>query len=309
MRKQTIGIIVFTLFAAGILAGIYLFSIPEQRVISCDTGRPSLLAAPQRIVSMAPNITEILFSLGQGDRVVGVTMFCNFPPEAKALPKVGGYYDPRYEEIVNLQPDLVILLASQQHQKDYLTTLGCTTLSVDNQSIAAILASIVTIGRVCGEHEKALSVVKDLKHEIAAIKKKTEGLPRPRVMVSVGRTLGTGTLEEIYIAGGSCFYHELIALAGGKNVYAGATIPYPLLTAEGILSLNPDLVIDMVPEMERQGLHEEAILQEWQVVSEIKAVKNDRLYLLAQDHAVIPGPRFIFLLKAMAHVIHPEVHW
>ena len=313
MRKNIIGLILFVVFAiVGGLAGKQFFfpanKVPDQGGVSSSYDQSSPDTC-RRIVSMAPNITEVLFSLGLGDRVVGVTSFCDYPPEALTLPKVGGYYNPHYEAIVQLRPDLIILLESQGEQKAYLEALGFSILMVDNQTVSAILESIVSIGTACGRVEKARERVAELQQSIDRIKHKTKNLPRPRVMVSVGRTLGTGSLEEVYVAGSAGFYDELLSLAGGDNVYTGKGAKFPLLTAEGILSLNPDIIIDMVPEMESRGLLESDILREWDIVSQINAVKHKRVYLLSQDFVVIPGPRFILIVQAMAKVIHPEVDW
>lgn len=263
----------------------------------------------RRIVSLSPNITEILFALGLDERIAGVTRYCDYPPEALTLPKVGGYYDPNYEEIVRLQPDLVILLESQEAQKEHLVTMGLQTLTVDNQTIAAILKSIITIGEASGRSTEAHEIAAHLRQRTEVVKDKTSAVSRPRVMVSVGRTLGIGSLDEIYIAGRNGFYDELITLAGGVNAYGGKRIKFPMLSAEGILQLNPDIIIDMVPDLKAQGLNEKDILKTWELVEQVNAVQNNRVYLFSEDYAVIPGPRFILILEAMARAIHPEVGW
>jgi iron complex transport system substrate-binding protein len=262
-----------------------------------------------RIISLAPSITEILFMLGMGDKIVGVTRYCDYPPEAVKETKIGGYCNPNYELIVDLTPDLVVLLQEHLEQKKYLTKLGLNILMVNNQTISGILNAFISIGKTCNREQKAREVVADIQSRINRIKDKTKGLPRPRVMISIGRTMGSGSLKDVYIAGKNGFYDEMIALAGGSNVYEGTSITFPVLSAEGILILNPEIIIDMISDLEEKGLSEQMILKEWDSVSKVEAVKNKRVYVFGQGYVVIPGPRFILILEALARAIHPEIGW
>jgi iron complex transport system substrate-binding protein len=142
---------------------------------------------------------------------------------------------------------------------------------------------------------------------MALIKHRTTGLPKPRVMISLGRGMGSGTLADIYIAGKNTFYGEMIIFAGGVNAYNGVTVAFPQVSKEGIYQLNPQIIIDMVPDLDK--ISEEKILAEWNNVANIDAVRNKRVYLFKQDYSVIPGPRFISILEQMVRVIHPEIQW
>jgi iron complex transport system substrate-binding protein len=299
-------------FFAGTYLGRALFSKPYPDQISpasttqiegLTTGKYS------RIVSLAPSITEVLFALGLGEKVVGVTRYCEYPAEALKKPKVGGYYDPNYEAIVDLKPDLVIVLPEHEEPGKYLHGLHIRTLAVSHASIADILDSIITIGRLCDVEPKAQEIVTNLKNRMARIRKKTEGQYRPRTIISVGRNMGRGGLNDLYVSGKDGFYNEMIMLAGGKNIYEGGTISFPVVSGEGLLRLNPEVIIEMIPDLGENRWDKGTILQEWKSVNEVDAVKNNRVYLFEQDYVVIPGPRFIFLLEKMARVLHPEVNW
>jgi len=257
---------------------------------------------------MSPSITETLFALGLGNRVVGVTRFCNYPPEAREKKHVGGYMDPNYEAIAMLEPDLVILLPEQEKTRDYLKDLGINYLVVNNKKISDIIDTIETIGTTCNVKEIAEELVVHIDARIKRIQEQTKDLPRPRVLISIGRTVGSGSLEDVYIAGGKTFYDELLGYAGGSNAFAKKGIEYPVLSAESFLHINPDIIIDMVPDIDKDGLKETDLVKEWESVSGVEAVKNNRVHVLSGDYIVIPGPRFILLLEDLFRIIHPELY-
>ena len=263
----------------------------------------------QRIVSLAPSVTELLFALGLGDRVVGVTRQCLYPPEARAIAKIGGYYDPNYEQILRLKPDLVIMLTEHVPEKAMVTNLGIRVLVVDHMTVAGIVRSFTEIGTLCGVKEKAAAIVTDLEARMDRVKKKTSGLSRPRVMVSIGRGMGSGALKDIFIAGKGTFYDDLIVLSGGENAYSGTAVKFPQVEIEGIYKLDPEIVIDMVPDCAGMKVTKKELLAEWGKATHVSAVKNKRVYIFEQDYATVPGPRFILTLEQMVRVIHPEIAW
>lgn len=303
MRRSSILTVIIVLVLIGSYLGQKFF--PEFRVI---TTAPDTDREYNRIVSLAPSITEMLFVLGLGDRVVGVTRFCKYPPEALSIAKMGGFYDPNYEAVIASKPDLVILSVEHQNPRRHLTSLGLNVLVVNYSTLSGILDSLSLIGRTCGVQEKAGAEIAALKKRMDLISNKTEGLPRLSVLVSISRSMGSDTLTEIYIAGRDEFYDEMITLAGGRNAYGGK-IKYPTVSGEGIIRLNPEVIIDLVPETGEQDLKEAVILKEWQRFSNVDAVKNGCVHVFRQGFMVIPGPRFILTLEALARALHPEVKW
>jgi iron complex transport system substrate-binding protein len=262
----------------------------------------------RRIVSLAPSVTETLFALGKGDIVVGVTQFCDYPPEVRAIAKVGGYFDPNYEAIAALDPDVVILLPEHVDAKRQLEQLGLHTVPVDHNSIEDILNSIRAIGRLCDVTDKAAALVREMEATMEAVKQKTADRPRPRVMICVGRNLGSGRLADLYIAGNDGLYNRLTELAGGTNAYTG-DIPFPTISEEGILRINPEIIIDIIPDLNERGLDAATLIKEWDSIPAIDAVRNKRVNIFSEDYISIPGPRFILTLKALARHIHPELEW
>jgi iron complex transport system substrate-binding protein len=261
-----------------------------------------------RIVSLAPSVTETLFALGLGQRVVGVTRQCLYPPEARTIAKIGGYYDPNYEQIVRLKPDCVILSIEQAPERRMVSSLGIRVLVVDHLTVAGIVGSFTEIGALCGARERAAAIIADLDARMDSVKLKTKGLPRPKVMISIGRGMGSGSLKDLFIAGKGTFYDDLIALAGGENVCSGSLVKYPQVALEGIYKLDPEIVIDMAPDCAGK-VTKELLLAEWGKATHVSAVKNNRVYIFEQDYATVPGPRFILTLEQMARAIHPEVGW
>ena len=307
---------IFTSLILLIIAGSYLANNVIKKTVLQDSKKNDDLSLKvddygnyTRIISLAPNITETLFTLGLGERIVGVTRFCKYPAEALKKEKVGGFFDPNYEAIAALKPDLVILLPEHKNIQTYLKELRLQSLVVNNRLINEILDTITTIGKVCAVENSANTLVSEISTRMNIIKQRTREVKCPRVMISIGRTFGSGSIKEVSISGKNTFYDELITYAGGVNVYNRHDIAFPVLSKEGILHLNPEFIIEMVPDISEKGLEKEMIIKEWESFSDVDAVKNNRIYVLKQDYAVIPGPRFILLLEDLARILHPEIEW
>jgi iron complex transport system substrate-binding protein len=140
------------------------------------------------------------------------------------------------------------------------------------------------------------------------IRQKTAGLPSPRVMVSIGRNLGSGKLKDVYISGKEGFYDEMIEIIGGVNAYSGG-VAFPVVSSEGIITMNPEVIIDMVPDIEEKGWNPEMIQKEWDALPQVDAVKNHRVYVFGEDYVAVPGPRFISIMEKMARVMYPDINW
>jgi iron complex transport system substrate-binding protein len=148
-----------------------------------------------------------------------------------------------------------------------------------------------------------------MRSKIERIKQKTSHSDRPKVLIVVERTLGTGAIEDVYVAGKNTFYDELINMAGGMNAFEDEKIAYPIVSAEGIIHLNPEFIIDLIPQLDQTGLSLRTLEKDWASLPQIDAVKNNQVHILSQDYAVIPGPRFILFLEDLARMIHPEIDW
>jgi len=254
-----------------------------------------------RIVSLAPSITETLFELGLGDRVVSVTRYCLFPPEARNKPQVGGYYDPNFEAVVTARPDLVITLTEHEEVRKELGKLGLATITVDQTTVPGILASVLQIGTACGCPEKAARLHEHLEARLQEIAKRTSGKPRPRVLISIGRMAGDASMNRITVCGRKGFFEELIGLAGGRNAFE-REIAFPALSAEGLLETRPDVIIDLWPDLKEKGLDADTVRNQWKGIPGLRA----RISVIGESYAMIPGPRIVLLLEDLVRAIHPE---
>jgi iron complex transport system substrate-binding protein len=260
----------------------------------------------QRIVSLAPSTTEILFAIGAGDRVVGVTRYCDYPAAAQAIAKVGGYVDPNYEAIVALQPDLVVLLTSHREPQAQLEKMRLRTVMVPHETIPDIHDAIRRLGDVCGKVEAATGVLTALSNRTLRVSQAVAGKTRLRVLVCIGRDTDSGQLTGLYAAGRNGFHDRVIELAGGQNVCADKAVAYPQLSAEGILQLNPEVIIDLVSRMNPGQPPAETITRQWAQLGTVDAVRHHRVYVIRGDHALRPGPRYIEFLEQLARLLHPE---
>ncbi len=260
--------------------------------------------APGRILSMAPNATEILYALGLGPRLVGVTRFCDYPEEARRLPQAGGYMDPNYEVVLGLQPDLVILLDTHTDVKRQLERLRLRTLSIPYATVADIHASIRLIGDACGAGDAATRMIAELERRQAAVRSSRQGgaeTPQ-RVLVCIGRDLTVRRIAGLYIAGRNGFYDELLELVGGENVYRDERVAYPQISAEGVISLNPDVIIDLVSQVP-DGRTEASVRGDWEGLHPVSAVREGRVFVVTGDDALRPGPRYIRFLEQLADLL------
>ncbi len=290
---------------------IAVFGGCSDRRVSESPEVPPMLPrahAPMRIVSLAPSITEVLFELDLGDRVVGVTRYCDYPPEAEEKPEVGGYFDVNYEMLLSLETDLVILLVEHQDALVRLEELAIQTLAVDHSRVAGILASITAIADRSGVKERGVELRLALENRIARIQKDfSPTLPRshapPRVLVAVGRLMDKGSGGEMFISGRDGFYDDLISLAGGVNAYREETLKFPAISDEGLVRLDPDVILEMVPDLAGDA-DRRSLMDLWRSKAGIRAVREGNVHILGEDYVVVPGPRFVDLLEDMAEIMN-----
>jgi iron complex transport system substrate-binding protein len=261
-----------------------------------DAGRQVTFArAPQRIVSIAPSNTEILFALGLGDRVVAVDQFSNYPPEAKQKAQLGSYIKPNLEALVAATPDLV--LASEVHTKVVLPELEArklVTVVVDPKNVDEVFDRILLVGKVTGQNAQAEKLVGDLKERAASATAKVRDAPKTRVFFELS--------PELYTAGPGTFVHDLIERAGGQNIAADAGQPWPQLSLEAIVQRDPEVVL-LADEVAGENLEKVRSRPAWDKVS---AVKNGRVVVIDPDLANRPGPRVVDGLEAIAKALHPD---
>ena len=253
---------------------------------------------PKRIVSLAPNITEILFSLGLDEEVVGISIHCNYPEKVKSRPRVGSYISIDLEKIVSLKPDLIIATGAGNTKEmvDRLERLGFPTFVIFPKRFDDVIQSIRHVGQLVSKEKEALSMTESMSKRKGKILELTRGLSRQKVFLQIGES-------PIVTVGKGSFADDLIRLAGGENVAGNDREMYPRLGMEEILKRSPEVIL--ISSMKPGGDYERA-LREWERWKTIPAVKQGRIHLIDSDLIDRPSPRIIDGLEEMARWIHPE---
>jgi iron complex transport system substrate-binding protein len=268
--------------------------------------RLSAQTKPGRIVSTAPSITEALFALGLGDKVVGVSRYCDFPPEVRNLPKVGTYNKPDPEAIARLAPNLVILQGHRPEVMNLLGALHITFIEVPHGTLKDVYTGIQIIATASGYPERAEPLVHRIQGGLDAIEAKAKALPSPRVVVIADRR--QGTLTDLIAIGPDNYVNQILGIAGGLNALAKPGLPqYPRISLEAVLRENPDVLIDLSgtqeSEAERQAA-QAAALALWAQNRELTAVRYRRVYVGTSNSLLVPGPRTVEAAQKFFDYLH-----
>ena len=254
---------------------------------------PAVPGAPERLVTLAPNLTEIVFALGLGPRVVGVGSYGHWPPEVDTKPRLGGLTDPNLEQMVALHPELAILLPSEDDVARSLGRLGIEVLTVPAETLSDVEASMRSIADRCGVPEAGEDLARRWRDELA---------PRPvasgaRVLVTLSRPAGRPA--EMLVAGPGTFLDELLTRLGAVNVFADATLRYPTVGLEEVLRRDPDVIVELhVEPLDATAARARA--DDWDVARGLTAVRSGRIAEIAGDYTLIPGPRLPRLYDELA---------
>jgi iron complex transport system substrate-binding protein len=250
----------------------------------------------QRIVSLAPSVTETLFALGFGDRVVGVTTYCDYPAEARKVPKIGGFMNPSLETIAAKRPDFVIGVTSATDavKAREMERLGLKVTLISLGSVNEILRSIKSIARLLGNSDAGEKLVAKITRQFDETKTRVASAPRRATLLAVG-------LRPLVVVGGKNFINELIYLAGGENIAGNADQPWLNLPNEYVVAKAPQVIIEagMGSERGKSAKH-------WDDLKSIPAVREHRVYAYQSDKILRPGPRIGEGLEEIARLVHPE---
>lgn len=254
---------------------------------------------PQKIVSLAPSITETLYFLKLGERIVGVTEFSNYPDEAKTKTKVGSYINLNIEKIISLNPDLIIGIAdgNKRQSVDTLERFGYTVYAVNPRCVEGIFQTVENIGEITGCAERAGRLVDELKSRMHYIESRTKRAEKPKVFFQIG-------INPLITVGRDTFHNDLTRMAGGLNISGEEKARYPQYSIEEILLKAPDIIV--ISSMHRGGGFDRK-KEEWLKWKNIPAVKNGKIYIINSDLVDHPSPRIIDGLEELARLIHPEL--
>ncbi|HEX8633568.1 MAG TPA: ABC transporter substrate-binding protein [Pyrinomonadaceae bacterium] len=264
------------------------------------SGAPS--PQPQRIISLSPSTTEVLYGVGAFERVVAVSDYDKFPPEVSRLPRIGGWSNTNLEQVATLKPDLIIMTSSQAPLiKDKLDALGVRTVTVPSYTVADALSGIEQIGAATGREEAARQLVADVRAKLDDVRARTRDLPRLRVLCIVDRV--PGTLRGLYTATRGSFFAELIEIAGGESIAPPASNGFGQISKEAVVSLDPDIILDMLQSGE--GKLAENTQEVWRELSNVRAVREGRVYRLNDESMLHPSQFVGDTARKFAELIHP----
>lgn len=262
-----------------------------------DKGASLPVKRPVRIVSLAPGITETLYALGQGENMAGATQFCLWPPEAEKLPRVAGFRELNLEALARTEPDLVVLPADMAHFAQNINELGIPVITFDGRTLSGFLRDVKRLGIICGAQAEAENIAAAFSNALA--ENSTSKKDRPSVLFALMHPEECARpVTELSILGADGFYSDLIDLAGGRNSYTGSA-PYPRLSREAILALDPDLLVLATPECGEEG----GILANWSSLAPLKALRNNNVVFLSDPGDTIPGPRALHTLALLKEAI------
>ncbi len=256
---------------------------------------------PQRVVSLAPSLTEILFALDVGSRVIGVTHFDDYPPPVRKLTRVGGFVNPSLEKILSLRPDLVVCVPGPGGKTKLvaLSRMGIPVLVLPSYGLEDIFLSVKKLGTVMAKDDAAAGLCQSMRARIKRVAARVKGLARPRVLLVYGH-------RPMVAAGKGSFAHAMLQLAGGENVLAESSIRYPIVPIEAVIRFRPQIIIDASSSgtgaaMSRSEI--EAVWARWQVVP---AVRTGAIHIFDSALWFRPGPRVVDGLESLAEILHPS---
>lgn len=266
---------------------------------------PHAVHVPQRIISCAPNLTEMLFALGAGDRVIGVTRYCQYPPEAKTRPPLGDLYTPNLEAMVAAKPDLIIFVPGSRKIADFFAAHpGPRLIETDAcETVGEIQATLLQLGRALGDSARADSLVRAMRTGLDSVRTEFAGAAPVRYLMVLGHD--EGSLEQIYVVGRPTYLTELLALSGGDNVVAEASGRYPILTREAILVLDPDVIIERHLGAATPA-DRAALVKLWDSLPTLKAVRERRIVIQDDDHVTINGPDLVPTARKLARLVRGD---
>lgn len=261
-------------------------------------------ATPQRIISLVPATTEMLFAMGTGNRIAGVGNYDRYPPEVSRLPRVGGLLDPDVERVLSLKPDLVIVYDTQADLKRQLERAQIPMFNYVHRGLPDILDTMRALGARIGATASADAAAARLQQQLDATRARVAGLPRPKTLLVFGRE--QGTVRRVNASGGMGFLHDVLELAGGSDVLGDMHQQSVDMSTEMILTRAPEVIVELHYGESLSPDRLDAERRVWNTLASVPAVKNGRVHLLVGDEFVVPGPRIAIAAERFARTLHPE---
>ena len=280
-------------------------SLVLMRTAGSSAQRGTTLAGPQRIVSLVPATTEMLYVMGAGNRLVGVGSYDRYPPDVEKLPRLGGLLDPSVERLLALRPDLVIVYDSQTDLRQQLERARLPMWGYSLKGLPDVTSTMRALGERIGMATQGNAAAARIETELRAIQARVAGKARPRTLLIFGRE--PGALRGINASGGYGFLHDLVELAGGVDVLADVKQAAVAMSSEMVLARAPDIIIELHYGEPWPAGRLDAERRVWTTLPSLPAVRSGRIHLLTGDEFVVPGPRVTIAAERIARVVHPEL--
>lgn len=292
-------IIILTFLLIAAFVGVFVIQTHQRRTWAAKRGEPTTEVPRPHIVSLVPSVTETLFMLGLGNHIVARSDYCDFPEIVTNLPALGSLGHVNIEAIARMKPDFVILSDAQAQSKIHtaLAKLKINHLGVPANSLNDIYQSVWELSERFGAQENAKLW---MEHMDALNQRVKASAPsrKPRILVCAGRD--ANSLNRLYISGKKNFYEGIIELIGGENAYSGP-LPYPMISLEGVVQMNPDIIVDIIISDSNEAVIN--ALYQWGGLPSVNAVKTSSVHVLTEPWAVRPGPRIDQLIRTLAEYV------
>ncbi|PIQ98816.1 MAG: hypothetical protein COV66_13000 [Nitrospinae bacterium CG11_big_fil_rev_8_21_14_0_20_45_15] len=259
--------------------------------------------AYQRIITSTPSATEILFAIGAGDRVVAVTDFCSYPPEACKLPSIGGLLNPSVESWITLRPDLIIYQGGNNRLASNARNLNIETLSVPLDNLKDIYSAIKKLGDLTGQQKEAEQLSAKIQSQLNEFKNALKNVHSKSVLLLLGDS--NDPRRDLYAVGKGTFLDELLTLAGGENILPPTAARYPKVTKEFIIKVSPEIIIEAGPKSRLSPEEQQERIVAWSRFPGIRAVQTKSIFFIGDDYVLLPGPRLTQTVERFGQVIHP----
>lgn len=277
--------------------------VAGRGVFSAQSTRPNT-QAPQRIVSLVPATTEMLFAMGAGSKVAGVGSYDHYPPAVETLPRLGGLLDPNIEQLIALRPDLVIVYDTQTDLRRRLERAGIPFWNYSIKALADVTSTMRALGERVGMTTEAARAADSVDAQLKAVQASVAGRPRPRALLVFGRE--PGSLRGINASGGYGFLHDLLLLAGGTDVLDDLKQPAVSMSSEMVLARAPEVIIELHYGETLASSRIESERRVWQALPSVPAVRSGRIVMLTGNEFVVPGPRVVQAAEQLARALHPQ---
>jgi len=272
--------------------------VSEPYQINAPTGR----AAPERVIALSPAITEMIFALGKGDLLVGVSELSDYPPEAREIPRVGGFSRPNPETILALRPDLLVVSPAPENREtvDLLRSRGVPVLVVEARGLEEIALALQALGEELGVADRARRLADSIAARLERLAALVGGRPLPRTLLVIQP-------EPLIVCGPGSYPGSLLALAGGENLVPEGSSRYPGYSLEVVLRAAPQVIVETAMLGEAAGAGREAVLARWARLPDLPAVRSERVFLLEKDAILRPGPRAPEGVADLIALLHPDL--